>query len=69
MKITNLVPIMKEGFVAMDKSKIWFWFEKTPVKGFCSWHSGHCNNCICISDLFDIEPVEDWTKSLIKVGE
>ena len=26
------------------------------------------NTINCLDDAFNIEPVEDWTKSLIKVG-
>lgn len=70
IKITDIIPFMKKGWAAMDENGEWFWYETKPhtessIRGGY-WQSNACYN---ISDMFGIAPADDWTKSLIKVGE
>lgn len=64
-----IAPRMRRGWVAMDKSGFWYWYEKKPTlfleQGF--WDLGGAPERI--SDyLFLIDKPEDWKKSLFKVG-
>ncbi len=65
----NIAPYMNEGWIAMDKDNTWWWFNVKPIAYDDVWIlyiSGY--NCL-IKDIITIEPVEDWTKSLIEVGK
>lgn len=68
INIKELIPFMKEGWVAMDENGVWYYHEQEPemsdsITGgyWCSWDN------VRISDCFDIAPADDWTKSLIRV--
>ena len=71
INIQDLIPFMKEGWVAMDKDGSWWWFECQPKlherNGF--WNATS-SDYILIDECFlkEIDSVDDWTKSLIKVG-
>ena len=69
VKIDQLVPLLKPGWVAMDKSGLWVWYEKKPVT--ISWEDiwidigkGKTSDL----DAFKLAPADDWRNSLIKVG-
>ena len=68
--IQELIPFMKDGWVAMDEIKSWIWFEKKPrlVDGSTIWLNSVQGGSFNSLDGFNIKPVSDWTKSLIKVG-
>ena len=66
---------MKKGWVAMDKMGWWSWFEKKPKKSSLFdneelnfWEEQQNGDIVELYLIFNIEPVEDWTKSLIEVG-
>lgn len=71
--IKELIPFMKDGWVAMDKNEDWYWFGAEP---YCdikeemwmlkSWEVAHEEIGLPVC-MYPIKPVEDWTKSLIKV--
>ena len=63
IKIDDLIPLLKEGWVAMDKNKEWYWFEDKPIKNIAKWHGQFCENL----SMFNIASAEDWTQSLIKI--
>lgn len=66
--IQDIIPFMKDGWVAMDKSGKWFWYDDNEPEinyDFEEWDNQ--NDCEGIGG-FDIAPADDWTKSLIKVG-
>ena len=69
IKIEELIPLLKGGYVAMDKDGDWTWFSDTPEMKDGMWFWFDClgmyNN---LSEMFNIAPAKDWTKSLIKVG-
>lgn len=66
--IKELIPFIKDGWVAMDKNEKWCWFKHKPIK-----HFGYINKWLRKNTddkwgyLVNIKPVSDWTKSLIKV--
>lgn len=64
INIQDIIPYMKDGWVAMDSDYEWYWFEDKPMKNQVCWDSPFCDNL----NMFDIAPADDWTKSLIKVG-
>lgn len=64
----DIAPKMRPGWVAMDGNGRYFWFNKMPIilkkKKIWSW----VGNVNCYPLLFDIDPVDDWTQSLRRVG-
>ena len=67
--IKELIPYLKQGWVAMDENKSWIWFKKKPrlVDGSDIWLTSVQGGGFNSLDAFSIKPAEDWTKSLIKV--
>lgn len=62
--ILEIMPFMKDGWVAMDKSGTWYWYDEEPYIENGAWlNDGILSNLEC----FNIAPVSDWTKLLIKV--
>ena len=64
----NIAPHINKGYVAMDKNERWYYYHGKP---YCSFTDNTWNAnayCECLFLPFNIEPVEDWTKSLIEVG-
>lgn len=64
----KVAPYMIKGWVAMDYDEIWFWHGKEPSIDIDVWTCYSPNDMINISHIFNIEPVEYWTRSLIEVG-
>ena len=69
IKITDIIPFMRKGWVAMDKDGRWWWYKRKPSINNLNvyWLSKGVPGIID-KDTFDIIPADDWTKSLIKVG-
>lgn len=69
LKIQDLIPFMEKGWVAMDKDGYWMWFQSKPKINVEDeeWDGTSLN--LAGLGAFNIAPVEDWTKSLIEVGE
>lgn len=71
IKIEDLIPLLREGWVAMDKSGEWVWFERKPTHSLTDdmWTKQSVNKSRwrTLSLMFDIAPADDWTKSLIKI--
>ena len=66
--IKELIPFMKDGYVAMDKNGEWWWYPSEPYMTSYEWlFNGEYREAVFISRMFDIAPAADWTKSLIKV--
>lgn len=67
--IYELLPLMRQGFVAMDKDKFWWWYDEEPSQRTRSWG----NNGYIFYDLslmFNIAPFDgDWTDSLMECGK
>jgi len=68
IKIEQLAPLIKCGFVAMDKDGSWWWFEKEPIPSeeISQWLLFYGD--VEKLTLFNIEPAKDWTKSLMRCG-
>ena len=68
INIEELIPLLKGGYVAMDKDGDWYWFSDTPEMedkmGYWFDCLGRYKN---LSEMFNIAPAKDWTKSLIKI--
>lgn len=71
INIQDIIPFMKDGWVAMDSNCKWGWYDKKPVisKELLQWSPGdNGENYEMLNVHFDIAPADDWTKSLLKVG-
>lgn len=66
INIQDIIPFMREGWVAMNASGDWWWFAKEPHQMYNYWWNSE--SYIDTFNAFDITPADDWTKSLIKVG-
>lgn len=72
INIEELIPLLKKGWVAMDKSQRWHWFIRKPrITKICDFKWSMVRespyNVLDLS-CFDIKPAEDWKMSLIKIG-
>ena len=65
--IEVLLPLLKKGWVAMDKNGDWYWFKEKPYieKYYYSWNSG---SPVCFIGGFNIKPAENWEESLQECG-
>lgn len=70
INIEQLLPLLKKGWVAMDYDQKWWWYELQPKLNLLySWDNNEDGDCEQIGySCFDIEPAEDWTKSLMRCG-
>ena len=69
--IQDIIPFMKDGWVAMDSNCEWGWYDKKPVidKEILQWSLNDEGESYEMLNIpFDIAPADDWTKSLLKVG-
>ena len=63
--IKVLLPLLKKGWVAMDKYGNWCWYLQEPTKDTFYWRlGGPTSNLSC----FNIKPVENWEESLQECG-
>lgn len=73
IKIQDLLPLLKPGWVAMDKNGEWWWFEAKPYRDhdYCGWQTNPykiCENSVL--DTFDIAGFEGgWKNSLMECGK
>lgn len=65
--IRALVPLLKKGWVAMDKNGSWHWYKEKPYiqKFYFSWNSGMPVSFI---GGFNIKPADNWETSLMECG-
>ena len=65
--IKVLLPLLKKGWVAMDKNGSWHWYKEKPYieKYYYSWNSG---SPVCFIGGFNIKPAENWMDSLQECG-
>lgn len=74
IKITDITPFMRKGWIFMDSDNIWYWSDSKPwtiaqdkKEKDKKWYVNTIN--LYTLEAFDIAPADDWTKSLIKVGK
>ena len=62
----KVAPYMCKGWVAMDENGLYCYYKYKPILDYRVWISskGDYDELNC----FNIEPDEDWSKSLIEVG-
>ena len=63
--IQELIPYLRDGWVAMDKTGRWYWYDRSIIPERNHWVFRNGGDNIC--PLANIKQVSDWTKSLIKV--
>ena len=65
--IEVLLPLLKKGWVAMDKNGSWHWYKEKPYieKYYYSWNSG---SPVSFIGGFNIKPAENWEESLQECG-
>ena len=70
IKVEQILPLLKKGWVAMDANGLWHWHAEEPVYDLemKEWVS-NIDIAACLNDRLDIEPVKDWTKSLMRCGD
>ena len=64
----NIVLYMRKGWVAMDNDCNYFYYNTKPMIDIEKEEWDYDDTCSNLSYIFNIEPVKDWTKSLIEVG-
>lgn len=70
IKIYDLLPLLRPGYVAMEKNGIWYWYDHEPV-------SDNIGIWVLLSDgdlyelsTFNIAPFDgDWKDSLMECGK
>lgn len=67
INIQDIIPFMKDGWVAMDKNKCWYWHRRKPTKLNSPWNYWDSKGSDFELLMFKIAPADDWTKSLIKI--
>ncbi len=65
--IKVLLPLLKKGWVAMDKDGRWHWYKEKPYieKFYFCWNTGSPAGCI---GGFNLKPAENWETSLQECG-
>lgn len=65
--IKALLPLLKKGYMAMDKDGCWFWYECKPFKEMSFWDSREGR----FEEMFfpiNLKPAENWEDSLMECG-
>lgn len=72
--IYDLLPLLKNGWVACENSGVWYWHEREPIIQQLHWNGvksetwNNSGELFDLSELFNIAPFDgDWKDSLIKV--
>lgn len=73
IKIQDLFPLLKPGFVAMDEDGAWWWFERKPKRDYYddTWTitCDPTSDCSAL-EAFDLAPYDgDWKDSLMECGK
>ena len=64
--IKVLLPLLKKGWVAMDKNGDWFWYKNKPVASNNNWKIDEWHFYKLVT--FNIKPAENWEESLQECG-
>lgn len=70
IKISQVIPILKPGYVARDRNGDIYWYEQEPEIMGDVWQEvrGACESFKDFGCLQEIEPwAEDWKQSLIEI--
>lgn len=63
--IKVLKPLLRKGYVAMDKDGAWCWYEKKPKIHQDLWKN---DSIYIFLSCFNIKPAENWEESLQECG-
>ena len=63
--IQVLLPLLKKGYVAMDKCGNWYWYEVKPKCRSDVWTAEKPDFYL---SAFNIKPAENWEESLMECG-
>ena len=63
--IKVLLPLLKKGWVAMDKDRSWCWYKEKPQINLDMWKN---NSSYIFLSCFNIKPAENWEESLQECG-
>ena len=63
--IKVLLPLLKKGWVAMDKDRSWYWYKEKPQINLDLWKN---NSSYIFLSCFNIKPAENWESSLMECG-
>ena len=63
--ITVLLPLLKKGWVAMDKDGTWCWYKRKPKIHQDLWKN---DSLYIFLSCFNIKPAENWEESLMECG-
>ena len=63
--IKVLLPLLKKGWVAMDKDRSWYWYKEKPQINLDLWKN---NSSYIFLSCFNIKPAENWEESLMECG-
>ena len=63
--IKVLLPLLKKGWVAMDKDMSWYWYKEKPQINLDLWKN---NSSYIFLSCFNIKPAENWEESLQECG-
>ena len=66
--IRVLLPLLQKGYVAMDENKRWYHYKHEPTKSNSVWTTTEEDGLLCLTNAFNIGPVENWTLSLMECG-
>lgn len=66
--VKALSPLLKKGYVAMDKNGNWRWYAYKPLKEINFWKPQ--GNVVEVFELFsfNLKPAENWEDSLMECG-
>lgn len=70
IKIEELIPFLKKGWVFYNENIGWYWSKIKPTwsRMWGRWEvKDDWINCFGLYEMFNIVPAKDWTKSLIKI--
>lgn len=70
IKIEQLLPLLRKGWVAMDSDGYWYYHKEKPALRMRTEKDGCWGYGVDgLSDAFSIRKVKDWTKSLMRCGD
>lgn len=65
--VSVLLPLLKQGWVAMNADKSWCWFSEKPEIDGDVWENT-VGRAFILGFMFNLKPSANWEKSLMKCG-
>ena len=70
MKIQELLPLLRPGWVAMEKNGIWYWYDREPVPSNMGIWMSLSDGDLYELGAFNIAAFDgDWKDSLMECGK